>query len=63
MAALENVLSNTLVKSAPLDFPSGKSVLSFFAHEKGLVLNLQPLFRSHKNRYNIGKRTKYIYIC
>ena len=28
-----------------------------------LLLNLQPLFRTHKNRYNIGKRTKYIYIC
>ena len=63
MAALENVLSTALAKGAPLDFPSEKSVLSFFAHEKGLVLNLQPLFRSHKNRYNKGKRTKYIYIC
>ena len=27
-----------------------------------VLLNLQPSLRSRKNRYNIGKRTKYIYI-
>ena len=26
------------------------------------LLILQPLFPSHKNHYNIGERTKYIYI-
>ena len=30
------VLSATLAKSGPLDFPSEKSFLLFFAHEKGL---------------------------
>ena len=29
-------LSATLTKSGPLDFPSEKSFLLFFAHEKGL---------------------------
>ena len=29
-------LSAALAKSAPLDFPSEKSFLLFFAHEKGL---------------------------
>ena len=29
-------LSATLAKSGPLDFPSEKSFLLFFAHEKGL---------------------------
>ena len=29
-------LSAALVKSGPLDFPSEKSFLLFFAHEKGL---------------------------
>ena len=29
-------LSTTLAKSGPLDFPSEKSFLLFFAHEKGL---------------------------
>ena len=31
-----SVLSVTPAKSGPLDFPSEKSFLLFFAHEKGL---------------------------
>ena len=31
-----NQLSAALAKSGPLDFPSAKSFLLFFAHEKGL---------------------------
>ena len=31
-----SILSATLAKSGPLDFPSEKSFLFFFAHEKGL---------------------------
>ena len=30
------ILSATLARSGPLDFPSEKSFLFFFAHEKGL---------------------------